>query len=50
MPFEKFQTATLTPDAERFRQLKQLFPDCVTEGKVDLEKLNRLLHIHEGGG
>ena len=45
MPIEKIQTATLAADAERFRQFKQLFPDCVTEGEVDLEKFEQLLHI-----
>ena len=50
MPIEKIQTVTLPPNAERFQQLTQLFPDCVTEGKVDLEKLEQLLHIYEGEG
>ena len=50
MPIEKIQTATLAPDAERFRQFKQLFPDCVTEDEVDLEKFEQLLHICDGGG
>ena len=50
MPIDKIETATLAPDTERFRQLKQLFPDCVTEGEVDLGKLKQLLHISKGGG
>ena len=50
MPIEKIQTATLAADTERFRQFKQLFPDCVTEGEVDLEKFEQLLHICDGGG
>lgn len=50
MKIEKIQTTTSAPDEERLRQLKQLFPECLTEGKLDLSKLNTLLNINGGGG
>ncbi len=52
MKTEKIQTATPTPNEARIRQLKQLFPECLTEGKVDTEKLQNILHDCEvkGGG
>ena len=43
MKTEKIQTATPTPNEARIRQLKQLFPECLTEGKVDTEKLQNIL-------
>lgn len=47
----KVQKTTATPNEERLRQLKQLFPECLTEGEVDPEKLNNLLFCdNEGGG
>lgn len=41
---------TPNPNAERLRQLKQLFPECLTEGNIDAEKLQHILHDCEGGG
>ena len=49
----KTPKTTPTPNAERLRQLKQLFPECLTEGEVDTEKLQKLLHtskVKTGGG
>ena len=39
----KVQKTTLIPNEKRLNQLKQLFPECLTEGEVDLEKLRDLL-------
>ena len=52
MKTQKVQKATPTFNEERLRQLKQLFPECLTEGEVDLEKLHKILNISktEGGG
>ena len=53
MKTKKIQTATPTPNEARIRQLKQLFPECLTEGKVDTEKLEDILYnweVKEGGG
>jgi len=48
---DKVQRTTATPNEERLRQLKQLFPECLTEGEVDPEKLSNLLFCEiEGGG
>jgi len=48
---DKVQKTTATPNEERLRQLKQLFPECLTEGEVDPEKLSNLLFCEiEGGG
>lgn len=44
MKTEKIQTATLMPNEARIRQLKQLFPECLTEGKGDTEKLQNIIH------
>ena len=41
---DKTQRTTAIPNDERLRQLKQLFPECITEGEVDPEKLNNLLY------
>ena len=45
----KTPKTTPTPNAERLRQLKQLFPECLTEGEVDTEKLQKLLYTSGGG-
>lgn len=45
----KTPKTTPTPNAERLRQLKQLFPECLTEGEVDPEKLQKLLYTSGGG-
>ena len=49
---EKVQKTTITPNEERLNQLKQLFPECLTEGKVDAAKVIEQLNIckAEGGG
>ena len=44
---EKVQKTTMTPDEEREKQLKQLYPECMTEGKVDLEKLTNILSTED---
>ena len=46
----KTPKTTPNPNAERLRQLKQLFPECLTEGRIDAEKLQHILHDCEGGG
>ncbi len=47
---DKVQKTTTTPNEERLKQLKQLFPECLTEGEIDPEKLNNLLLREIGGG
>ena len=44
---EKVQKTTMTPDEERLKQLKQLYPECLTENKVDLEKLKNILSTED---
>ena len=46
----KTPKTTPNPNAERLRQLKQLFPECLTEGSIDAEKLQNILYFCEGGG
>ena len=46
---DKIQKATTTPNEERLKHLKQLFPECLDEGEVDLERLQKLLNINGGG-
>ena len=50
MTTDKTPKTTPSPNEERLRQLKQLFPECLTEGEVDMEKLANILQICEGGG
>ena len=52
MKTDKTPKTTPVPNEERHRQLKQLFPECLTEGEVDMEKLANILHLCEvkGGG
>ena len=50
MKTDKTPKTTPSPNEERLRQLKQLFPECLTEGEVDLEKLENILQSCEGGG
>ena len=51
MKTQKIQKATPAFNEERLRQLKQLFPECLTEGEVDLEKLNEILNsLYKRGG
>ncbi len=45
----KTPKTTPNPNAERLRQLKQLFPECLTEGSIDAEKLQQIIYICEGG-
>ena len=47
----KVQKITPTPNEQRLNQLKQLFPECLTEGEVDAVKITEILNIcKEGGG
>ncbi len=41
----KVQKTTITPNEERLNQLKQLFPECLTEGEVDEAKVIEQLNI-----
>ena len=50
MKTDKTPKTTPALNEERLRQLKQLFPECLTEGEVDLGKLENILQISEGGG
>ena len=36
---EKVKKTTISSNEERLKQLKQLYPECLIEGEVDLEKL-----------
>ena len=47
---EKVQKTTTTPNKERLKQLKQLFPECLTEGEVDALKVMKSLNICKVGG
>lgn len=46
---EKVQKTTTTSNEERLNQLKQLFPECLTEGEVDAVKVMELLNICKEG-
>ena len=50
MTTDKTTKTTPSPNEERHRQLKQLFPECLTEGDVDMDKLANILHVCDGGG
>ena len=50
MKTDKTPKTTPALNEERLRQLKQLFPECLTEGEVDLGKLENILSVCEGGG
>ncbi|MDE0314784.1 MAG: hypothetical protein OXM61_07780 [Candidatus Poribacteria bacterium] len=41
---------TTTPNEERLNQLKQLFPECLTEGEVDTAKVIEQLNVCKVGG
>ena len=47
---DKTPKTTPAPNEARRRQLKQLFPECLTEGEVDMGKLADILHVCDGGG
>lgn len=47
---DKTKKETAIPNEDRLRELKQLFPECLTEGDVDTEKLAELLNICKAGG
>ena len=47
---EKIPKTTITPNEERLNQLKQLFPECLTEGEVDAVKVIEQLNICKAGG
>ena len=47
---DKVQRTTTTPNEERLNQLKQLFPECLTEGEVDALKVMEQLNICKAGG
>ncbi|MYC76954.1 hypothetical protein F4X10_14410 [Candidatus Poribacteria bacterium] len=40
---EEVQKITIIPNEKRLKQLKQLYPECLTEGGFDLEKLKGFL-------
>ncbi|MDE0087822.1 MAG: site-specific DNA-methyltransferase [Candidatus Poribacteria bacterium] len=44
---KKVQKTTTTPNEERLKQLKQLYPECLTEGEVDIEKLKDFLSTED---
>ncbi len=50
MKTNKTPKTTPSPNEERLRKLKQLFPECLTEGEVDLGKLANILYICDGEG
>ena len=43
----KVQKTTTTPNEKRLCQFKQLYPECLTEGKIDLEKLRNILSTED---
>ena len=47
---DKVERTTIIPNEERLNQLKQLFPECLTEGEVDALKVTELLNICKVGG
>ena len=47
---DKTPKTTPAPNEARRRQLKQLFPECLTEGEVDMGKLADILYVCDGGG
>jgi len=47
---DKVQKTTTTPHEQRLQQLKDLFPECVTEGDIDMEHLLKLLNTSIDGG
>lgn len=44
---EKVQKTTMIPNEERLKKLKQLYPECLIEGEVDLEKLKKTLSTED---
>ena len=47
---DKVSRTTTTPNEERLDQLKQLFPECLTEGEMDTAKVIDQLNIRKAGG
>ena len=47
---DKVQRTTPIPNEERLNQLKQLFPECLTEGEVDTAKVIEQLNVCKVGG
>lgn len=47
---DKTPKTTPAPNEARRKQLKQLFPECLTEGEVDMGKLADILYVCDGGG
>lgn len=47
---DKVQRTTPIPNEERLNQLKQLFPECLTEGEVDAVKVMESLNVCKAGG
>lgn len=45
---EKVQKTTMIPNEERLKKLKQLYPECLIEGEVDIKKLKDFLSIEDG--
>ncbi len=52
MKTDKVKKNTAVPSDERLQQLKELFPECISEGVFDTEKLHEILNLNEviGGG
>lgn len=49
MTTDKVKKATTSPHNQRLQQLKDLFPECVTEDEIDVETLYKILNISGGG-
>lgn len=47
---DKVEKTTPNPNEARLQQLKQLFPECLVEGEVDLTELSKLLNTCSAGG
>ena len=47
---DKVQKTTPILNEDRLNQLKQLFPECLTEGEVDVVKVMELLNVCKAGG
>ncbi len=52
MKTDNVQNNTAVPSNERLQQLKELFPECISEGVFDTEKLPKILNLNKviGGG
>ncbi len=46
---DKVEKITSIPNEDRIQQLKQLFPECVHEGEIDLTQIEKTLNLCGGG-